>query len=92
MRRLPILLAALTLLSACAGQPPGDPSAPGFFWGVIHGGLMPLEFVVSIFDGDTRIYAYPNSGVWYDFGYLIGVFVWPGSGLWLTRRDRSDYP
>lgn len=50
---------------------------------------MPFEFIISIFDGDTRIYAFPNSGVWYDLGYLVGVFVWPGSAHWFSRRSNG---
>ena len=34
--------------------------------------LILFSFIASLFI-DVRIYAYPNSGVWYDFGFLIGV-------------------
>jgi hypothetical protein len=27
---------------------------------------------------DVRIYAFPNSGGWYDFGYLFGVAMFLG--------------
>jgi hypothetical protein len=59
-------------LAACATQPPAtafDP--PGFFSGTLHGFLILPAFIGSLFL-DIRIYAFPNSGGWYDFGYLLG--------------------
>jgi len=43
--------------------------------GIVHGFLILFSFVGSIFM-DIRMYAFPNSGVMYDFGYLIGLCVW----------------
>jgi len=63
-------------VASCAHQP--DPSAydpPGFFTGIWHGFIIVFSFIGSIFT-DIRIYAFPNSGFWYDFGYLIGLFLW----------------
>ncbi len=68
------------LLASCATQPPAsafDP--PGFFSGLIHGFLILFAFLASFFT-DYRIYAYPNSGGWYDFGYLIGAAIFLGGG------------
>jgi hypothetical protein len=45
----------------------------GFWWGLWHGVISPIAFVISIFDGDTAIYAVNNSGTWYDLGFLIGA-------------------
>ena len=64
---------AFALLAGCATQPP--PSAddlPGFFSGLLHGGLILFSLVGSLFT-DSRIYAFPNSGGWYDFGYVLGA-------------------
>lgn len=72
--------AAAFLLASCAHQP--DPSAynpPGFFAGLLHGFLIFFSFVGSIFT-DVRIYSFPNSGGWYDFGYLIGASMFLGGG------------
>jgi hypothetical protein len=62
------------VVASCATQP-GSQNAtpPGFFSGLLHGFLMPFSFIGS-FVTDGRIYAYPNSGRSYDFGYLIGAF------------------
>lgn len=68
------------LVQGCATQPPSaaaDP--PGFFLGLLHGFLILFGFVGSIFT-DYRIYAFPNSGGWYDFGYLLGAMAFLGGG------------
>jgi len=70
----PILVAGLFLfLTACATQPmPVAYDPPGFFMGFIHGLISPLALVGSIFM-DIRVYAFPNSGGWYDFGFMLGM-------------------
>lgn len=63
-------------VAGCATQPTsGAFDPPGFFIGILHGFIMLFSFVASIFL-DVRMYAFPNSGVMYDFGYLIGLFLW----------------
>ncbi len=52
---------------------------PGFWFGLLHGFLIFFSFIGSLFT-DARIYAFPNSGVWYDFGYLIGASLFLGGG------------
>jgi hypothetical protein len=78
---LTIFLAGLMLaLSGCATQPaPGDGNA-GFLHGVLHGLGVPLTLPASFFL-DIRIYAFPNSGVWYDCGFVAGVWT---SGMLLS--------
>ncbi|HET9398702.1 MAG TPA: hypothetical protein VFO45_07790 [Sphingomicrobium sp.] len=78
MNRTRILaLAALALaLTACiAKQGPGavNPTGPGFLEGVLHGFIFPVAWIVSLFTDDIAVYAVPNNGGWYDFGYFIGV-------------------
>jgi hypothetical protein len=82
-RRLGLLIVLLTsalLLQACATQP-GPPTVdpPGFLMGLLHGFLILFSFIGSIFT-DVRIYAFPNSGGWYDFGYLLGAMTFLGGG------------
>jgi hypothetical protein len=38
-----------------------------------------FSFIGSIFS-DIRIYAYPNAGGWYDFGFLLGAMAFLGGG------------
>lgn len=89
MTRAPLIaLSALLLLGACASQPLIEPGSRGFFLGLFDGAFAPISFIVSLFDSEVRIYAYPNSGLWYDFGFLIGLTFWAGGGHAATRRRR----
>jgi hypothetical protein len=45
---------------------------PGFWYGLLHGFIIVFSFIGSLFQ-DIRIYAFPNSGLWYDLGFLIGA-------------------
>ena len=87
--RTPLALAALMLLAACAHQVPGavHPGAPGFWLGLFHGFIFPVAWILSLFLPDVAIYAVPNNGGWYDFGYFIGVcFLGVGA-----NRTRTVY-
>lgn len=78
MNRKAVIVVALLLLAGCATQPmPSAYDPPGFFMGLIHGLIAPFAFIGSLF-GDIRMYAFPNSGGWYDFGWLIGISAWAG--------------
>ena len=73
------LLAALALaasLSACAHQIASSvqPAAPGFLLGLWHGFIFPLAWVLSLVS-NVAVYAVPNNGGWYDFGYFLGIMV-----------------
>ena len=66
---------ALTLAACIAKQGSGavNPAAPGFLEGVWHGFIFPVAWIVSLFTDDIAVYAVPNNGGWYDFGYFIGI-------------------
>jgi hypothetical protein len=77
---LVVMSVAMLFLVSCATQPDlptYDP--PGFFSGLLHGFLILFSFIGSLFT-DYRIYAFPNSGGWYDFGFLIGAGMFLGGG------------
>ena len=87
-RTLAFLLICGLLLSvaSCATQPVAPVSSPpGFLFGLLHGFLILFSFVASLFT-DFRIYAFPNSGGWYDFGYLLGAMSFLGGGGASARR------
>ena len=89
-------LTALTLLAACAKQTlPGavDPaSEAGFLLGLWHGFIFPVAWFLSLVMPDVAVYAVPNTGGWYDFGYFLGVAVFGigahGGGRRVVYRDR----
>jgi hypothetical protein len=75
--RLFLLLPVLGVLAACAEQVATAvlPTAPGFLHGLWHGFIFPVAWVLSLFMPDVAIYAVPNNGGWYDFGYFLGIVV-----------------
>ena len=70
-------LAALALSACAATEAPTAvaPGAPGFWLGLWHGFIFPVAWVVSLFVPSVAIYAVPNNGGWYDFGYFLGIVV-----------------
>ena len=72
-----VAAAALALLSACATQTAAAvaPAAPGFLLGLWHGFIFPIAWVISLFMPEAAVYAVPNNGGWYDFGYFLGIVV-----------------
>lgn len=67
------LMLAAGALASCATQPfPTASEPPGFWLGIFHGLTIFFSLIGSIFT-DYRVYAFPNSGGWYDFGYFLGA-------------------
>lgn len=62
------------LVAGCGFATVGDSAydLPRFFLGVWHGLLAPWTLVLRLFM-DIKMYAFPNTGWFYDFGFLIGV-------------------
>ena len=92
-RSSPRLFAAigpLILLAGCAQQAASAvaPEAPGFLLGLWHGFIFPVAWILSLFMPDVSVYAVPNNGGWYDFGYFIGI-VFLGVGARGARRRRA---
>ena len=95
-RALPFLIlgAVLLLVEACAASQPrftlpiGVSDAPGFWKGLWHGFIAPIAFLVSLFSDTVRMYAYPNAGRWYDFGFMLGIGGFSG-GILAGSRARK---
>jgi len=81
-------ISGLLLLAACARQLPETvnqaPATPGFWLGVWHGFIFPVAWIASLFEPSVAIYAVPNNGGWYDFGYFVGI-VFLGVGANKTK-------
>jgi hypothetical protein len=89
MKRLLTLVALLALAACAATQASGAvaPGTPGFLYGLWHGFIFPVAWIVSLFTDKVAIYAVPNNGGWYDFGYFLGIVVF-GVG---ARKSRVIY-
>ncbi|MFT7427251.1 MAG: hypothetical protein ACI9O5_003211 [Algoriphagus sp.] len=61
----------------------------GFFFGVWHGVLAPVSFVLSVFMEDVAMYAVNNTGGWYDFGFVLGAGILFGGGGNASNRRRG---
>lgn len=85
-------LALALLLSACASQTDAGVSqavsAPGFWWGLWHGFVFPFAFIGSLFDPDIAVYAVPNRGGWYDFGFFCGICFLGGGSIGGSKARR----
>jgi len=58
--------------------------------GFLNGLVAPIAFVVSLFNSDIRVYAFPNAGLWYDFGFLLGLVAWGGGGAAAAGGNADD--
>lgn len=78
----------LFLFTGCATHTTCDiPNPPGFFQGLLHGFILLFSFIASLFT-DYEVYSYPNSGGWYNFGFLLGVMMFFGGGGAGAKRRR----
>jgi len=53
---------------------------------LFHGFIIVFSLITSLFT-DIRIYAFPNSGGWYDYGFFIGVAAF----LNLIKKFEESY-
>lgn len=82
--RFAILTGLALVLASCASQPNVSTyGAPGFFMGLVHGFLILFAFIGSLLIDDIAIYAFPNSGGFYDFGFILGVSLFS----WMTDQS-----
>ncbi len=64
----------------------------GFWGGLWHGIIAPVDFVIMLFKDDVTMYAENNNGAFYALGFLIGGGGWGflgGKGLGKRRRRRE---
>ena len=89
---LPFIL-LLVLFSSCAEVSNIEDCVTeepyGFFFGVWHGVIAPVSFVLSVFMEDVAMYAVNNTGGWYDFGFVLGAGILFGGGGNASKRRRG---
>ncbi len=95
LRKAALGLTLALPLTACAATQASDavaPTAPGFLLGLWHGFIFPVAWIVSLFVSKVAVYAVPNNGGWYDFGYFLGIVVFgvgaKKGGERVVYRDR----
>jgi ABC-type multidrug transport system permease subunit len=85
-----LIVLTLMLLTACTATQPAvspDGDVPGFWLGLWHGFIAPVTFIISLFSS-IRIYAFPNTGLWYDFGFMLGISGFSG-GVFASGRRKG---
>lgn len=84
---LVVVVLALTSCAAGANEAAGGRGADaGFLYGLWHGFITPVTFLVSLFSDSVGIYEVDNDGAWYDFGYVLGLSVIFSGGGAASRR------
>lgn len=91
-----LALPMLLLLSGClpganeAAIPPGVDAPAGFLLGLWHGFIVIISFIVSLFSDNVNVYEVNNNGLWYNFGFLLGLTVALGGGGKSTNRKWKE--
>jgi len=79
-----IAIILIVVLSGCADliqyQYSKEIQQVGFWYGLWHGMIMPVSFVISLFNDQVAVYAIYNNGAWYNFGFLLGLSMSIGGG------------
>ena len=93
--RAAVVAALLLVLAACAASgndvaSAGSAHVVGFWYGLWHGLISPITFLISLFSDHVNIYAVHNNGNWYNFGFMLGVStVFSGTGRSAAAGRRS---
>lgn len=75
--RITVLILLISLLFGCADTVTFAEASTiepvGFWYGLWHGVIAPISWLISLFDSSVSIYAIYNNGGWYDFGFMLGI-------------------
>ena len=93
--------ASVLTLAACAAGPNTaaqlNTAHPAGFWlGLWQGVIIPITFLVSLFNDHVNIYEVHNNGNWYNFGFMIGISIVfsgtarSGAAAGSRRRPKSE--
>ena len=89
-----VLLLAVSCVpgpNTLAKSPDEEGKVAGFWWGLWHGIIAPITFIISLFNQNVHMYEVHNSGAWYNLGYLLGmvIILGGGGGGAASRRSRG---
>jgi hypothetical protein len=86
------LVTCIVLLSGCSNSESVTLCLKGHtygFWGGLwHGIIAPIDLIMMLFRSDFTVYAQNNNGAWYAFGFLIGSGGWGVFGNKATSRRK----
>ena len=92
-----VLALVLVLLAGCApgpnqlkGSPGPEGVVAGFWRGLWNGVILPVTFIISLFNPNVQIYEVHNNGGWYNFGFVLGVMIIFGGGARGSAGRRRD--
>ena len=87
-----ITIICILLLSGCANSESVVGCVHGYtygFWGGLwHGIIAPVDLVIMLFKNDFTVYAQNNNGAWYAFGFVIGSGGWGFLGNRAASRKK----
>ncbi|MCL6106896.1 MAG: hypothetical protein M1309_06100 [Actinobacteria bacterium] len=77
---LTLFLLITLFLTACAQHDQlqgtaGAAGVAGFWSGLWHGLILPVSFIISLFKSNVGVYEVHNSGNWYNFGFVLGIWI-----------------
>jgi len=88
------ILLIMIILSGCANNGLANGCLTGHtfgFWGgLLHGIIAPIDLVIMLFRHDVTVFAPNNNGAWYAFGFVIGSGGWGFLGGHGARKRRRD--
>ena len=86
------LVVTLLVLSGCSNREVVTECLQGHtygFWGgLLHGIIAPIDLVMMLFRDDVTVFAQNNNGAWYAFGFIIGSGGWGVIGGHRASRSR----
>ncbi|MCB8998532.1 MAG: hypothetical protein H6540_00490 [Bacteroidales bacterium] len=87
-----LILSIIILISSCTNAENTaaclNGKTFGFWGGLWHGIIAPVDLVISLFRDDITVYAQNNNGAWYAFGFILGSGGWGFLGGKSGRRRR----
>ena len=88
-----LLILAAFMIVSCASPEAIEPCVDeeqrkGFLYGLLHGFLAPLTFIISLFADSIAMYEVNNTGGWYDFGFLLGIGGFSG-GIFKSSKKKK---
>jgi hypothetical protein len=88
---LTVLLAACGTENPMKNVPLGETNRVYGFWnGLWDGWTAIFAFIGNLFGGHYGIYQVHNNGIWYDFGFLLGIGVLARGSISATSYRRSS--